>query len=95
MAITSEVVQHTAKLARLRLDGSEEKAFTRELGRILEYMDKLNELNTGGVTPTSHVVNLHNVWRKDVRKSSLPRERAMENAPDQGDGYFRVPRVIE
>lgn len=95
MKITPEVVKHTARLSRLKLNKAEQDLFTGELGQILAYMEKLNELNTDGVKPISHVVELHNVWREDKKTASLPRRKAMKNAPEKRNGYFSVPKVID
>ena len=62
-----------------------------ELSKILEHVETMNEIDLGGVEPTSHVVDLVNVLRDDVPRESMPRERALEQAPDSADGGFRVP----
>lgn len=62
-----------------------------EMSKILEHVEKMNELDLEGVEPTSHVVELQNVLREDVPRDSLPRERALEQAPDAAQGGFRVP----
>ena len=62
-----------------------------EMSKILEHVEKMNELDLEGVEPTSHVVALQNVLREDVPRDSLPRERALEQAPDAAQGGFRVP----
>ena len=94
MKITSEVVSHIAKLSRLRLNDVEHELFTKQLNQILAYMDKLNELNTENVEPTSHVLHLKNVLRKDKLSASLPREKIFLNAPDKSGKYFKVPKII-
>ena len=66
-----------------------------ELNRILDYMKNLNELDTEGVPPTSHVLPISNVFREDVVTPSLPRDQLLANAPSKRQGYFRVPKVIE
>ena len=84
-------VLHVAKLARLRLTDEEVERMSGELSTILEAIEQIAELDLEGVEPTSHVIDLENVLRPDVPRPSLPRERALENAPDaEGDG-FRVP----
>ena len=62
-----------------------------ELSTILDHIEKLNELDLDGVAPTSHVVELENVLRDDVPRPSLPRDKALEQAPDAAEGGFRVP----
>ncbi|NKB71387.1 MAG: Asp-tRNA(Asn)/Glu-tRNA(Gln) amidotransferase subunit GatC [Candidatus Latescibacteria bacterium] len=94
MAVTLENVRGVAALARLELSPEEEERLTGELNRILEYMDKLNELNTEDVTLTAHVVPMANAFRADRAELSPARERILRAAPELEDGYFRVPRVI-
>lgn len=66
-----------------------------EMGRILDYVDKLNELDTTGVPPMSHVLDIHNVFREDEVEARINREEALKNAPDADSNYFRVPKVID
>ena len=80
-----------ARLARLRLTDNEVDRMAGEMSKILEHVEKMNELDLEGVEPTSHVVELQNVLREDVPRDSLPRERALEQAPDAAQGGFRVP----
>ena len=80
-----------ARLARLRLNEDEVERMADEMSKILEHVEKMNELDLDGVEPTSHVVELQNVLREDVPRDSLPRERALEQAPDAARGGFRVP----
>lgn len=94
MKITKEQVEYVAGLAQLELSEEEKETFTHQLDSILSYMDKLNELDTENIEPTSHVLPIHNVFREDEVKPSLPLEEALANAPDPKDGFFRVPRVI-
>jgi aspartyl-tRNA(Asn)/glutamyl-tRNA(Gln) amidotransferase subunit C len=89
--IDREQVLHVARLARLQLSDAEVETMVGELSKILEHVDKIGELNLDGVEPTSHVVRLENVLRADEPRPSLPRERALEPAPDAADGAFRVP----
>jgi aspartyl-tRNA(Asn)/glutamyl-tRNA(Gln) amidotransferase subunit C len=89
--IDREQVLHVAKLARLRLSDAEVERMTGELSNILEHVERMDELDLDGVEPTSHVVELQNVLRDDVPRESLPRERALEGAPDAADEGFRVP----
>jgi aspartyl-tRNA(Asn)/glutamyl-tRNA(Gln) amidotransferase subunit C len=84
-------VLHVARLARLRLSEEEVDRMAGEMAKILEHVETMNELDLEGVEPTSHVVELQNVLREDVPWESLPRERALEQAPDAADGGFRVP----
>jgi aspartyl-tRNA(Asn)/glutamyl-tRNA(Gln) amidotransferase subunit C len=84
-------VLHVARLARLRLSEEEVDRMAGEMSTILEHVETMNELDLEGIEPTTHVVELQNVLRGDVPRDSLPRERALEQAPDAADGGFRVP----
>lgn len=95
MSITVKDVQHVAKLARLQLSPEEEATFTEQMNAILQYAEKLNELDTANVKPTTHVLQVSNVMREDVVKESLTQEEALLNAPEDEDGHFKVPAVLE
>lgn len=89
--IDRDDVIHVARLARLELSDDEVARISRELSGILDHVDRISELDLDGVEPTSHVIALENVLRADEATPSLPRERALEPAPDPSDGAFRVP----
>ena len=89
--IDRDQVLHVAKLARLKVTDDEVDRMAEELSKILEHVETMNELDLEGVEPTSHVVDLTNVLREDVSRPCLPREKALEQAPDAADGGFRVP----
>jgi aspartyl-tRNA(Asn)/glutamyl-tRNA(Gln) amidotransferase subunit C len=89
--IDREQVLHVAKLARLKLTEEEVERMAGELSQILAHVEHMTELDLEGVEPTSHAVRLENVLREDVPRPSLPRERALENAPDATESGFRVP----
>ncbi|MCK5594548.1 Asp-tRNA(Asn)/Glu-tRNA(Gln) amidotransferase subunit GatC [bacterium] len=93
--VSKKDVEYVAKLARLRLSETEKKAHAEQLNKILGYMDKLNQLDTSNIKPTSHVVEMQNVFREDVAKPSIPVDSALQNAPDKKDNFFRVPKVID
>ncbi len=100
MEIRKEQVEHVAKLARLEVSEDEKAMFARQLSAILTYMDQLKEVDTEevdteGVEPTATVLPTENVFREDAVKPSLTQERALANAPDQADGFFRVPKILE
>ena len=95
MQITKEQVGHVAKLAKLSISDEEKEKIALQMEKILTYVDQLNELDTGGIVPTSHAVLLENVFRKDEVQSSLPVETALQNAPKQEKSFFKVPKVIE
>ena len=88
-------IEHLAQLARLSVSDNEKILFSAQIDSILGYMDKLNELDTGNVGPTSYVITLSNVVREDLPKDSLEREDALRNAPDRTDKFYRVPKIIE
>jgi aspartyl-tRNA(Asn)/glutamyl-tRNA(Gln) amidotransferase subunit C len=89
--IDREQVLHVAKLARLRLTDDEVERMSGELSTILGHIETISELDLDGVAPTSHVVELENVLREDKPRPSLPRETALDPAPDASDDGFRVP----
>ena len=94
MAITIKDVEHVAGLARLEFTTAEKETFTHQLNSIVGYIEKLNELDTGGVAPFTHVLDLSNVMREDKTAGSLTKEEVLSNAPDKTDNFFRVPKVI-
>jgi aspartyl-tRNA(Asn)/glutamyl-tRNA(Gln) amidotransferase subunit C len=93
MAISREDVVHVARLARLEIPEVEIEHVREELGAILEAVGKVSELDLEGVEPTSHPLDVVNVYGEDEPRPSLPREEALRNAPDPADGAFRVPAV--
>jgi len=88
-------VEYVAKLARLEVTEAEKEKFTAQLNDILLYIDKLNELDTTGVTPMSHAIAVTNAFREDRVAESLGTEKALANAPDARGEFFRVPKVID
>ena len=95
MGLSKKEVDWVAHLARLDLSEEMAEKMAGQLNQVLDLIAKLNELDTTGVEPLSHPGALASVLRDDVPAGSLPRERALQNAPDSADGFFRVPRVIE
>ncbi|BAB04384.1 Asp-tRNA(Asn)/Glu-tRNA(Gln) amidotransferase subunit GatC [Halalkalibacterium halodurans] len=93
--ISMEQVKHVAHLARLAITEEEAKLFTEQLGDIIQFAEQLNELDTEGVEPTSHVLDMKNVLREDKPEKGLPVEDVLKNAPDHEDGQIRVPSVLE
>jgi aspartyl-tRNA(Asn)/glutamyl-tRNA(Gln) amidotransferase subunit C len=93
--ITREDVEHVAELARLELTATEKEQFIAQLNSILTYIEKLSELNTAHVEPTSHVLPMSNVFRDDRVRPSLDRDRVLQNAPQESHFFFKVPRIIE
>jgi aspartyl-tRNA(Asn)/glutamyl-tRNA(Gln) amidotransferase subunit C len=94
MSVSREEVRHIADLARLDFSDEGEEKMADELGDILDYVDKLNELDTSGVPPMSHVLDVTDVSRPDEVESRIDRDQALESAPDTDGTYFRVPKVI-
>lgn len=95
MSISIKDVEHVANLARLELSDADKEQFAGQLNAILKYAEKLNELNTDDVEPTSHVLPLANVMREDEVKPSLSIDKVMRNAPEEEEGQFKVPAVLE
>lgn len=92
--ITIKELKHVANLARLGFSQEELADFTGQLNDILGYVAKLEELDTSGIEPTTHALQVSNVFREDVAKSSLTVEDAVANAPEEEKGTFVVPRII-
>ncbi|MBI5189892.1 MAG: Asp-tRNA(Asn)/Glu-tRNA(Gln) amidotransferase subunit GatC [Nitrospirae bacterium] len=95
MKITVDMVEKVAALGRLEYSAEENETLTRQLDGILTYVEKLNELDTTGVEPTSHVLPISNVFRDDVPRPSLSQDDALGNAPDRAGEFYRVPKIIE
>lgn len=95
MAVGISDVETVAELARLTFSPAEEERLVGELNRILEYMEKLNELDTEGVEPTSHPVPTSRAFRADEAEPFPGRESLLKSAPQLEDGYFKVPRIID
>jgi len=94
MKITKEEVLYVANLARLDMDEASVDKFSDQIGKILEYVDTLNQVDTEGVNPTSHAIFLNNAFREDEEKEHLERDFSLGNAPEKEDGHFVVPKVI-
>jgi aspartyl-tRNA(Asn)/glutamyl-tRNA(Gln) amidotransferase subunit C len=95
MMISIAEVEHVAHLARLALSPEEQQRFTEQLNAILAYMDQLNDVPTDDVEPTSHVLDLVNVFRDDTARQLISVEEALQNAPESTHQYFVVPRIVE
>ena len=92
--LTMAEVDHVALLSRLELSEEEKKQYADQLNNILEYAKMLDELETGDVPPTAHVLPLKNVFREDRVGEHLALEKTMQNAPDQDGNFFKVPRIV-
>lgn len=84
-----------AELARLALYDHEVDELAAQLSRILDHMEKLRGLDTAGVPPTAHVLELRNMWREDVVRPGLPLEDALANAPEREGNCFKVPKIVD
>ncbi len=93
--ITKEQVEHVAKLARLELTEDEKELYTKQLSKILDYIDQLNEVNTDGVEPMTQPIPTVNVMREDIIKKQFERTEMLKNAPHEEYGFFRVPKIGE
>jgi aspartyl-tRNA(Asn)/glutamyl-tRNA(Gln) amidotransferase subunit C len=88
-------IEKVARLARLKLSEEEKETFGNQLEHVLGYMEQLNRLDTTGVEPTSHAIPIYNVFRDDEMRPSFAQKEVLGIAPDEEDGYFKVPRIIE
>lgn len=95
MKVDSEMLQKIAHLARLEVDPAEEASLLDSLNGVLTWMEQLNEIDTTGVEPLTHISDGLNVLRDDVVANQLPREQALLNAPQHDDAFFQVPKVME
>lgn len=93
--ITEEQVRHIAHLSRLNLSDAEVTLFAAQLGNILEYIGKLNEVDVTGVEPLAHPLPVTNVLRDDIPQPSFTTETALANAPSREGDFFRVPKVLD
>ncbi len=95
MKITRKDVAYVAYLARLRFTEEQLELFTEQLNAILAYFDKLQELDTTGIAPSTHAVDMYNAFREDVVQASSPVDDSLKNAPAQERHCFKVPKIIE
>ncbi len=93
--IGDETIEYVGILAKLELSDEEKEQAKSDMGRMLDYIDKLGELDTTDVEPMSHVFSVENVFREDVVTNGDERERLLSNAPQEKDGMFVVPRTFE
>ena len=93
--ISDETIEYVGILAKLELSEEEKEQAKKDMGSMLDYIDKLNELDTEGVEPMSHVFPVHNVFREDVVTNGDERDNILKNAPESKDGSFKVPKTVE
>lgn len=92
--IDDDTIEYVSILAKLELSEEEREQAKKDMGRMLDYIDKLGELNTEGVEPMTHVFPVQNVFREDIVTNSDAREELLANAPEQRDGMFVVPKTV-
>jgi aspartyl-tRNA(Asn)/glutamyl-tRNA(Gln) amidotransferase subunit C len=95
MSLTADEVRWVAHLARLQLTDAELAVMTRQLSAIVEYVDLLKQVNTDGVEPLAHALEVRNVFRADEPGTSLPVDEALANAPERRGAFYAVPAVLE
>lgn len=95
MKISKKDIEHVADLARINITDDEKVALEKELSSIIDFADKLSELDTNGIEPAAHAIHIQNVFRKDEVVPSYKREELIENAPEKQAGCFAVPRIVE
>ncbi len=93
--ISDETIDYVGILSKLELSEQEKEQAEKDMGRMLDYIDKLNELDTSQAEPMSHVFSVHNVFREDVVTNEDLREEILANAPEQKEGQFEVPKTVE
>ena len=93
--ITDETIDYVGILAKLELSREEKEAAKNDMSRMLDYIDKLNQLDTTQVEPMSHVFSMNNVFREDVVTNGYDRDNILKNAPEQKEGAFKVPKTVE
>lgn len=93
--ISDETIDYVGILAKLELSGEEKEQAKKDMGSMLDYIDKLNELDTEGVEPMSHVFPVHNVFREDVVANGDGREQMLANAPQKKEGTYMVPKTFD
>jgi aspartyl-tRNA(Asn)/glutamyl-tRNA(Gln) amidotransferase subunit C len=88
-------IDHVAKLARIKLTKEEARRFSAQFSRLFEFIEELKQLDISAIPATAQVIPLHNVLRDDEVEPSLPRDIALENAPDRDGPFFKTPRILE
>ncbi|GMQ56872.1 Asp-tRNA(Asn)/Glu-tRNA(Gln) amidotransferase subunit GatC [Vallitalea sediminicola] len=95
MKITKEQVEHVANLARLNLTEEEKEQMTTDMEVIIEFANRINEINIDNINPTAHIIPINNVFREDIVNPSFSRDELLSNAPNRANGCFSVPRIVE
>ncbi len=95
MKVSEDEVRHIAELARIKFSDEEIAKYTKDLAGIVEFAEQLNEVDVTDVKPTAHILDIHNVFRKDEVHESYDREKLLQNAPTKAAGCVSVPKVVE
>lgn len=95
MKITKEQVTHVANLARLNLTEAETEHMTKDMASIIDFVDQMNGLDISDIKPTEHIIPINNVFREDVVRPSMAIEELLRNAPEQENGCYSVPKIVE
>ncbi|MGE5328342.1 MAG: Asp-tRNA(Asn)/Glu-tRNA(Gln) amidotransferase subunit GatC [Deltaproteobacteria bacterium] len=95
MKLTVQEIEHVANLARLELTPEEKEKMMKDLAAIIDFADKLSEVNTDGIEPTAHILDMKNVFRKDETRPSYDVTDIIRNAPESTDNCIKVPKVVE
>ena len=93
--ITDETIEYVSILAKLELSEKEKKEAKKDMQRMMDYFDKLNELDTEGIEPMSHIFSMENVFREDIVENGDNREKILANAPERKEGSFKVPKTLQ
>ncbi len=93
--ISDEVIDYVGILAKLELSEEEKEEAKKDMGRMLDYIDMLNELDTSGVEPMSHVFAINNVFREDVVTNGDDKDNMLRNAPERKDDAYKVPKTVD
>lgn len=93
--IDAELVKKIAKLSRLEMADGEVEEFTAQLGAIIEYVEKMNQLDTTNIEPLAHCLPINNRFREDETKPSLGSDSALANAPERDGDFFKVPKILD
>jgi aspartyl-tRNA(Asn)/glutamyl-tRNA(Gln) amidotransferase subunit C len=94
MRISKKEIQHVADLARIDLESEDIEKFADQIGKILQYVETLNEVDTQGVSATTHALSLNNAFREDEPQGHLERDLALSNSPEKEEGQFVVPKIV-
>lgn len=95
VAIDEKIVDKIASLAKLEFEGEEKQCIIKDMNNMLNFIDKLEEINTDGITPLIHMTDEDNTFREDVAKVDISQKEALSNAPKKDSTYFKIPKVME